>query len=127
MLHTASASAVAGRPKPADVRLNRRAGRRRRSDGTNCNAPSRLYRVTLTMCTVTGIGEATNRALFAVISGPPISSVRRTAPARTGTRLSTIRPTGGSHWVAAFVLRGAGRLVLGKAGMPAVTSVMDRV
>src|SRR4030081_2396843 len=71
----------------------------RRSDGTNCSAPSRLYRVTLTMCTVTGMGEATNRALFAVISGPPISS------------------TGGSHWVAAFVLGRLGRLVLGNEGM----------
>src|SRR6266568_3963974 len=84
----------------------------RRSDGTNCSAPSRLYTLTLTMWTMTGIGEATNRALFAVISGPPINSVRRTAPARTGMRLSTIRPTGGSHRGAAFVLRGPGRLVL---------------
>src|ERR1700730_4871312 len=85
----------------------------RRSDGTNCNAPSRLYTVTLTICTVTGMGEATNLALFVVISGLPISSFRRTAPARTGMRLSAISPTGGSHWVAAFVLRGDGRPVLG--------------
>src|ERR1700736_7059071 len=99
----------------------------RRSDGTNCNAPSRLYNVTLTMCTVTGMGEATNRALFAVISGLPISSFRRTAPARTGMRLSAISPTGGSHWVAEFVLRGAGWLVLGKVGRLAITSVIERV
>src|SRR4051794_135955 len=98
----------------------------RRSDGTNWNAPSRLYRVTLTMCTVTGIGEATNRALFAVISGAPISSVRRTAPATTGMRLSTISPTVGSHWVAAFGLGWPGRLVLSNAGMLAATSVMVR-
>ena len=80
----------------------------------------------LTMCTVTGMGEATKRALFAVISGLPISSLRRNAPARTGMRLSAIRPTGGSHWVAAFVLPGAGRIELRKVGMLAVTSVMVR-
>src|SRR5947209_19571069 len=89
----------------------------RRSDGTNCSAPSRLYTVTLTMCTVTGMGEATNRALFAVISGPPISSVRRTDPAMTGIRLSAISPIGASDWVAAFVLGRPGRLVLGNAGL----------
>ena len=41
----------------------------RRSIGTNCSAPSRLYTLTLTMCTTTGMGEAKKRALFAVISG----------------------------------------------------------
>src|SRR5438552_8962638 len=102
-------------------------GRPRRSDGTNCSAPSRLYTVTLTMCTVTGMGEATNRALFALISGPPISSVRRTEPAMTGMRLSAISPIGGSHWLAALVLGRPGRLVLGKVGMLAITSVIDRV
>src|SRR5438477_12598214 len=79
------------------------------------------------MCTVTGKGEATNRALFAVISGLPISSFRRTAPARTGMRLSAISPTGASHWVAALLPRGAERLVLGKVAMLAVTSVMVRL
>ena len=101
-------------------------GRPRRSEGTNCSAPSRLYNVTLTMCTVTGMGEAKNRALFAVISGLPISSVRRTAPARTGMRLSAINPTGASHWCGAFAVRKPERLVLGKVGMLAVTSVMVR-
>ena len=95
----------------------------RRSDGTNCRAPSRLYRVTLTMCTVTGIGEATNRALFAVISGPPISSVRRTAPARTGMRLSTISPTGAATPGCGIRLGRPGRLVPGTR-MLAATSVM---
>src|SRR3979490_911537 len=100
--------------------------RPRRSEGTNCSAPRRVYTVTLTMCTVTGTGEATKRALFAVISGLPISSFRRTAPARTGMRLGAFRAGGASHGLAAFVLRGAGRLELRKVGMLAVTSVMVR-
>jgi hypothetical protein len=73
------------------------------------------------------MGEATNRALFAVISGPPTSSVRRTDPAMTGIRLSAISPIGGSHWVAGFVPGIPARLVLATVGMLAVISVMDRV
>src|SRR5919206_3461180 len=98
-------------------------GRLRRSDGTNWNAPSKLNTVALTMCTVTGIGEATNRALFGVISGLLASSVRRNAPARMGMMLSAISPAGTSHWGGPFVLRRPGRLVLGDTGRAAATSV----
>ena len=79
------------------------------------------------MCTVTGMGEATNLALFEVISGLPSSSVRRAAPAMTGMRLSTISPTGGSHWLAALALCGAGRLLLGNPGMLAATVLSDQL
>jgi len=58
------------------------------------------------------IAEPKNRAFFAVISAPPVSSVRRNAPARTGMRLSTISPAGTSHWCWACVLRGRERLLL---------------
>ncbi|GIH93388.1 hypothetical protein Psi01_40180 [Planobispora siamensis] len=44
-----------------------------------------------------GTGEATNRAFCAVISAPPASSLRRTAPAMKGTTLSAINPAGASH------------------------------
>ncbi|GGL15790.1 hypothetical protein Sme01_21180 [Sphaerisporangium melleum] len=53
--------------------------------------------MTLTMCSTTGSGEAKYRALSAVTAAPPISSLRRIAPATTGTRLSATSPAGTHH------------------------------
>lgn len=49
------------------------------------------------MCSTTGTGMAKKRALSGVIPAPAVSSVTRTAPASTGTKLRTIRPAGTSQ------------------------------
>ncbi|MET9339103.1 hypothetical protein [Nonomuraea sp. NPDC003804] len=49
------------------------------------------------MCSTTGRGAAKNRPFSGVIAAPPASSVRRTAPATTGTAPSTISAVGTSH------------------------------
>ena len=50
------------------------------------------------MWVTTGTGEAKNRAFWAVMAAPPVSSVSRAAPAITGMRLRRINPAGTGHW-----------------------------
>jgi hypothetical protein len=50
------------------------------------------YKLALTMCSITGMGEAKKRAFPGVISAPPVNWAMRKAPPATGTTLSTISP-----------------------------------
>ncbi len=56
-------------------------GLRRRNPGANWNAPRRAYTKALTICSATGRGAASNRALAGMISALPASWIRRKAPA----------------------------------------------
>jgi hypothetical protein len=56
-----------------------------------------LKSVAVTMCVITGRGNAEKRSAWGSTSGPPASSVSRSEPEMIGMRLSRMSPVGTSQ------------------------------